>query len=67
MLINIDLLEGATLEHNGVFYTAHLDDKRLSIRETFTGLPASDSEVEKDVLRAMVQEVEKMGADHANA
>jgi hypothetical protein len=60
MLINIDLLEGATLEYNGCFYTAHVNDKRLQICETFTGLAAPDSDTEKEVLKAMISEVAKM-------
>ena len=59
MLINIEALDGATLEHEGRFYTASLSDNRLSIGETFTGVSAASSEEEHEILKAMIEQLEK--------
>jgi hypothetical protein len=55
MVINIDNLDGVTLEYKEVFYTAIVDDSRLEIRELFTGLRLRDSVLEKDILRAIIR------------
>jgi len=54
MIINIDLLDGATLEHEGFFYTSYVRDERLQIHETFTALQVRDSFLEAVVLRAII-------------
>tara|TARA_Y100001951_G_scaffold104784_1_gene117734 strand:- start:1396 stop:1584 length:189 start_codon:yes stop_codon:yes gene_type:complete len=53
MILNIELLHGATLKHYGTYYTAYLEDEKLQIKETFTGIRPASSGDELAILDAM--------------
>jgi len=59
MVINIDLLDGATIEYDDLFYTALVDENRLQINELFTGLQLRDSQKELNIIRAIINDIEK--------
>ncbi|MDP5253361.1 MULTISPECIES: hypothetical protein [unclassified Vibrio] len=59
MVLNVELLDGATVEHDGVFYLLRYEDGRVTITELFTGLRCANSEIEKEVMRTIVSQVSK--------
>ena len=59
MVINIDLLDGATIEYMDNFYTVAVDENRVQIHELFTGLLLRDSALEKSILKAIIDGIEK--------
>lgn len=59
MVLNIELLDGAIVEHDGSFYVALVEENRLTIQELFTGLRASDSEQEKAVLITLFETIKQ--------
>jgi hypothetical protein len=59
MVINIDLLDGATIEYQDLFYTVAVDENRLQVNELFTGLQLRDSKKEMNIIRAIIKDIEK--------
>lgn len=57
MVINIDILEGATIEHDNEFYTVKVDETRVAIYELFTGLIVRNSALEKIIIRLIVKSI----------
>ncbi|WP_411852849.1 hypothetical protein [Vibrio cholerae] len=57
MVLNVELLDGATVEYKDVFYLLRYENGRVNITELFTGVRCPDSETEKEVMRAIVQAV----------
>ncbi|HAT8542838.1 hypothetical protein [Vibrio vulnificus] len=57
MVLNVELLDGATVEYKDVFYLLRYENGRVTITELFTGVRCSDSDTEKAVMRAIVQAV----------
>lgn len=55
MVLNVELLDGATVEHDGVFYLLRYEDGRVIITELFTGLRCSSSALEHEVMKSIVQ------------
>jgi hypothetical protein len=59
MVINIELLDGATIEHLEVFYTLVVDDARVTVKELFTGLRVGNSELESEIMRCIIKDIEE--------
>jgi hypothetical protein len=59
MVINIDLLDGATVLHKGIFYVSSVNDNKVDIRELFTGLKADSSLIEHDVMTAILEGIKE--------
>ncbi|MFW0965732.1 hypothetical protein ACEV9L_21945 [Vibrio parahaemolyticus] len=59
MVLNVELLDGATVEYKQTFYLLRYENGRVSITELFTGVRCPDSETEREVMRTIVQQVSK--------
>ncbi|KAB0285460.1 hypothetical protein F2P58_23385 [Vibrio fortis] len=53
MVINVELLDGAIVEHDNEFYQLRVEEQRLVITELFTSARCSDSTKEKEVMRTV--------------
>ncbi|HCM1516428.1 hypothetical protein [Vibrio parahaemolyticus] len=59
MVLNVELLDGATLEYEGVFYLLSYENKRLTITELFTGVRPDGSELELEIMREVMKQIEQ--------
>ncbi len=57
MVLNVELLDGATLEYKGVFYLLIYENKRLTITELFTGVRPDGSELELEIMREVMKQI----------
>ena len=57
MVLNIELLHGSTLKHNGVYYVLRMIEDRLHITELLTGLRCPDSATEQAIIDSLFSSV----------